>query len=74
MHMFLPDLPHSCFQCRHDFVYGKFRENFFQISDDLKKQEMLLRMLILETLLVVKDESIGRKERTNHLQQVIKRK
>ena len=39
-----------------------------------RKQEMLLRMLILEMLLVSKDENMARKDSTSHLHQIFKRR
>eukprot|EP00795_Rhopilema_esculentum_P002848 gene2848-1083_t len=61
-------------QCRHDFVHGQFKENLFQMPSEPRKQEMLLRMLILEMLLVSKDENMARKDSTSHLHQIFKRR
>eukprot|EP00794_Sanderia_malayensis_P020492 gene20492-22508_t len=59
-------------QCRHYFVNGVFKKNLSKLGDDHnKKQEMLLRMVILEMLLVSKDEAnTVQKDKKSHLQHV----
>ena len=65
---------HLSFQCRHDFVHGQFKENLQKMPDEPKKQEMLLRMLILEMLLIAKDEHMQQRDRASQLQQIFKRR